>query len=113
MGGEYSTTTSGDYWKTTDSRAAEALAAAQNVPVDEARKRVQQYERQYRQGVKAGKREATEAAAVASKAVSRGALIAAISLLLGAVAAWFGGRMGTVDPTMTVTRPADLRHSGA
>jgi hypothetical protein len=82
-------------------RAAEALAKAQNVPVEEARKQVQQYEQQYRQGLEATKREATEAAAAATKAVSRGALIGALSLLLGAVAAWFGGRMGAVDPTVT------------
>ena len=82
-------------------RAAEALAKAQNIPVEEARKQVQQYEQQYRQGLEATKREATEAAATATKAVSRGALIGALSLLLGAVAAWFGGRMGAVDPTVT------------
>jgi hypothetical protein len=33
--------------------------------------------------------------------VSRAALIGALSLLLGAVAAWFGGRMGAVEPTVT------------
>jgi hypothetical protein len=48
----------------------------------------------------AARREATEAAA-ATQAVSRGALIAALSLLLGAVAAWFGGRMGAVQPAVT------------
>jgi hypothetical protein len=82
-------------------RAAEAMAKAQNIPVEEARKQVQQYEQQYRQGVQAARREATDAAATATKAVSRGALIGALSLLLGAIAAWFGGRMGAVDPTVT------------
>jgi hypothetical protein len=82
-------------------RAADALAKAQNIPVEDARKQVQQYEQQYRQGLEATKREATEAAATATKAVSRGALIGALSLLLGAAAAWFGGRMGAVDPTIT------------
>lgn len=82
-------------------RAAEALAKAQNMPVDEARNRVRQYEQQYRQAVDGAKRQATEAAAAATKAVSRGALIAAVSLLLGAVAAWFGGRIGAIDPTIT------------
>jgi hypothetical protein len=33
--------------------------------------------------------------------VSRAALIGALSLLLGGVAAWFGGRMGAVEPTVT------------
>ena len=82
-------------------RAAEAIAKAQNVPVEEARTQVERYEQQYRQGVETAKREATEAAAVATKTVSRGALVAALALLLGAVAGWFGGRMGAVDPTIT------------
>ena len=87
-------------------RAAEALAKAQNIPVEEARNQVRQYEQQFRQGVEATRREATEAAATAAKAVSRGALIGALSLLLGGVAAWFGGRMGTVAPTITGRVPA-------
>ncbi len=82
-------------------RAAEALARAQNIPVEEARDQVRQYEQQYRQGVDATRREATETAGAATKAVSRTALIGALSLLLGAVAAWFGGRMGVVQPTVT------------
>ena len=73
----------------------------QNIPVEEARTQVKTYEQQYRQGVEATRREATEAAATATKAVSRGALIGALSLLLGAVAGWFGGRMGAVEPTIT------------
>jgi hypothetical protein len=84
-------------------RAAEALAKAQNIPPDEARSQVRQYEQQYKQGVESAKRQATEAASVASRAVSRGALVAAIALLLGAAASWFGGRLGAVDPTITAT----------
>jgi hypothetical protein len=87
-------------------RAAEALAKAQNISIEDARNQVRQYEQQFRQGVEATRREATEAAATAAKAVSRGALIGALSLLLGAVAAWFGGRMGTVAPTITGRVPA-------
>jgi hypothetical protein len=83
-------------------RAAEALARAQNIPVDQARTQIQQYEQQYRQAVDQAKQQATEAADVAAKAVSRAALLAALSLLLGAVAGWFGGRMGAVQPTATV-----------
>jgi hypothetical protein len=82
-------------------RAVEALAKAANIPVEEARTQVKTYEQQYRQGVEATRREATEAAATATKAVSRAALIGALSLLLGAVAGWFGGRMGAVEPTIT------------
>jgi hypothetical protein len=89
-------------------RAAEALAKAQNVPIEDARAQVRQYEQQYRQGVETAKREATEAATTATKAVSRGALIGALSLLLGAVAAWFGGRMGAVNPTITDFRSTSV-----
>ncbi len=82
-------------------RAAEAMARAQNISVEQARTRVQQYEQQYRQSVDQAKQQATEAADVASKAVSTGALLAALGLILGALAAWFGGRLGAVDPTIT------------
>jgi hypothetical protein len=82
-------------------RAAQAIARAQNIPVDQARTQVQQYEQQYRQVVAEAKQQATQAAETAAKALSRGALFGAISLLLGGIAAWFGGRMGAVEPTIT------------
>lgn len=82
-------------------RAADALAKAQNIPVDQARTQVQQYEQQYRQTVEQAKQQATAAADAAAKTVSRGALFGFLGLLLGAIAAWFGGRMGAVDPTLT------------
>lgn len=82
-------------------RAAQALARAQNVPVEQARNQVQQYEQQYRQTAEQARQQATQAARVTSRAVSRAALFGSIALILGALAAWFGGRMGAVDPTMT------------
>jgi len=82
-------------------RAAQAIARAQNIPVDQARTQVQQYEQQYRQGVDQAKQQATQAADAAAKGVSRGALFGALGLLLGAIASWFGGRMGAVEPTVT------------
>jgi len=82
-------------------RAAQAVAKAQNIPVEEARTQVQQYEQQYRQAVDQSKQKATEVADATTKAVSRGALFGSIALLLGAVAGWFGGRMGAVEPTIT------------
>jgi hypothetical protein len=82
-------------------RAAQAIARAQNIPVEQARTQVQQYEQQYRQTVDQAKQQATQAADTAAKAVSRGALFGAIGLLLGALAGWFGGRMGAVEPTIT------------
>ena len=82
-------------------RAAQALAKAQNIPEDQARAQVQQYEQQYRQTVEQAKQKATQAADVAAKTVSRAALLGALALLLGALAGWFGGRAGTVYPTLT------------
>ena len=87
--------------KTARENAAQAIAKAQNVPVDQARTQVAQYEDQYRKAMDTATTKAKEAAATAATAVSRGALLAAVMLLLGAVAGWFGGRMGAVDPTVT------------
>ena len=82
-------------------RAAQAIARAQNIPPEQARNQVQQYEQQYRQSVDQAKQQATQAADATAKAVSRGALFGAIGLLLGAIAGWLGGRMGAVEPTLT------------
>jgi hypothetical protein len=82
-------------------RAVQAIARAQNISVENARTQVQQYAQHYRQIVDQAKQQATQAADTAAKAVSRAALFGAISLLLGAVAGWFGGRMGAVEPTLT------------
>jgi hypothetical protein len=92
-------------------RAAQAIARAQNVPIEEARNQVAGYEQQYRQTVDEAKRQATEAADTAAKTVSRGALFGFVALLLGAVAGWFGGRAGAVDPTMTNLALAGRRRS--
>jgi len=82
-------------------RAAQAIARAQNISVEDARTQVQQYEQQYRQTVDQAKQQAMQAADTAARAVSRASLLGAISLLLGAIAGWFGGRMGAVEPTLT------------
>jgi hypothetical protein len=82
-------------------RAAQALAKAQGVPVDEARAQIGRYEQQYRRAIEEAKQQAMAAAQTATTAVSRGALVGSIALLLGAIAAWLGGRMGAVDPTIT------------
>jgi hypothetical protein len=81
-------------------QAAQALARAQNIPVEQARTDIQNYEQRYRQTVDEAKRRATEAAQAATTAVSRAALFSALGLILGALAALFGGRLGTVDPTV-------------
>ena len=93
----------GDAAQANDARekAAQALSRYQSIPVEDARARVAAYEKQYRDNVAAAKRQAAEAADVAAKTVSRGALLASLALLLGALASWFGGRFGAVDPTIT------------
>jgi len=87
-------------------RAAQALAKAQNIPEDQARAQVQQYEQQYRGAVDQAKQKATQAADLAAKGLSRGALFGSLALILGALAGWFGGRTGTVYPTLTDERLA-------
>jgi hypothetical protein len=52
------------------------------------------------------KQQAAKAADAAASAVSKGSLIGAIALVLGAIAGWFGGRAGRIYPTLT---SADLR----
>ncbi len=78
-------------------QAAQALATARNIPIDEARTQVTQYEQQYNQAKGTVAQTADKAAATAST----GTLISAIALIIGAVAAWFGGRSGAIDPTVT------------
>lgn len=75
-------------------RAAQALAQAQGIPVDQARTQVEHYQQQYAQTLADTKAKAAEVAQATAKAGSRGALIAFFALLLGAVAAGFGGRFG-------------------
>jgi hypothetical protein len=88
----------GDQSKANDARekAAQAVAQSQNIPIETARTQVQQYEQQYRTT-------ATNTAQTATKAVSWGTILGAIGLLLGAIAAWLGGRMGATEPTITAT----------
>jgi hypothetical protein len=93
-------------------QAAQALARAQNISVEEARTRVAAYEQQYRETVEQARQKATQAAAATATAVSRGALIGSLVLLLGALAAWFGGRLGAVEPTITA-RFRGTRNVGA
>jgi hypothetical protein len=82
-------------------RAAEAIARAQNISTQQAAAQVAQYEQQYRRTVDQVRTHATAAADVAAKTVTRGALLACLCLMLGAIAGWFGGRMGAVNPTVT------------
>ncbi|AFL50699.1 hypothetical protein ABIE78_003508 [Sinorhizobium fredii] len=76
-------------------RAADALARAQNIPPDQARARVEDYEQTYRRAVEDAQRRAADAADTAATLVSSGAFLGFFSLLLGAAAAWLGGWYGT------------------
>ncbi|MBY3465789.1 PhnA-like protein [Rhizobium laguerreae] len=76
-------------------RAADALAKAQNIPVEQAKQQVTQYEQQYKDAVAQAKQQATEAAQAAATAFSAGAILAFIALAVGAIAAWIGGAVGT------------------
>ena len=93
----------GDDAQVADARehVAQAMAKSQNIPIDQARSRVSAYETQYHDKVAEAKQKAADAADVAAKAVSRGALLGSLALVLGALASWFGGKAGTVDPTVT------------
>lgn len=86
-------------------QAAQAIAQSQNIPIEQARTQVAQYQRQYEQAAQ----QATQVADTVAGATSMGALLGAITLALGALAAWFGGRMGAVEPTMTATLGRDTR----
>ncbi|MDI7865116.1 PhnA-like protein [Rhizobiaceae bacterium n13] len=76
-------------------RAADALARAQNIPVEQARAKVDVYEADYKASVETAKQQALNAAQTTATVVSRGALLGFLALLLGVVAAWFGGVAGT------------------
>ncbi|RVE82194.1 PhnA-like protein [Sinorhizobium meliloti] len=81
-------------------KAAQALASARNIPVEEARTQVAQIEEQYTQAVERTKQEAIDVADAAASAVSAGALVAFLALVLGAVAGWFGGHSGVAHPVI-------------
>jgi len=81
-------------------KAAEALAKAQSIPVDQAKAQITQYQQQYKDMVAKTKEQAKEAADATARTVSRGAPFGALALLLGALAAFFAGQAGTVVPTV-------------
>ncbi|MGP4715002.1 hypothetical protein ACTXGI_12585, partial [Psychrobacter sp. T6-2] len=69
-----------------EARAAEALAKAQNIPVDQAKTQIQTYEKQYTEAVATAKQKAEAAAVVAKSAATQGAFYGALALILGALA---------------------------
>jgi hypothetical protein len=82
-------------------KAADALAKAQNIPPDQAKAQVEQYQRQYKEATSKAKEQAKQAADTTAKTVSQGALFGALALLLGALAAFLAGGASAVTPTVT------------
>ena len=101
----------GDDAQVADARekVAQAMSKSQGIPIDQARNRVSSYETQFRDKAAQAKQQAAEAADTAAKGVSRGALLGSLALILGAIASWFGGRTGTVDPTVTAQFVRNVR----
>lgn len=83
-----------------EQRATEALAKAQGISPDEAKAQVQNYRKQYEETVAEAKKKAVAAAEATRSAATQGALYASIALILGALAAFLGGRFGAVDPAL-------------
>lgn len=90
-------------------RAADALARAQNIPIDQARTQVQRYEEDYRSAVEQAKQKAVETAEVATTAIATASIFAFISLAIGAIAAWMGGVAGTKKNAVVVGEYGDIR----
>lgn len=76
-------------------QAINGLARVANISPDEARTRLNQVEQQYRQALDQAKQQASRAAEVARRNASRAGIFGFIALVLGAIAAWFGGGLGT------------------
>ena len=81
-----------------EDRAANAIARAQNIPVDQAKQQVQTYEQQYQQAAAQAKEQAQQAAETTRKAAAQGALYASLALILGALAAFLCGLSGAAEP---------------
>ncbi|KQT14506.1 PhnA-like protein [Methylobacterium sp. Leaf399] len=85
-----------------ENRAADALAKAQGIPVDQAKTQIQSYQKQYETAVADAKQKAVAAAEATRSAASQGAFYGALALILGALAGFFGGRLGAPKPATLV-----------
>jgi len=79
-------------------QAAQTLAEARDIPLPQAEQQIDAIESRYRETVERGQQMATEAADATASAVSTGALMAFVALVLGGIAGWLGGRSGVVHP---------------
>lgn len=84
--------------KTADASRDEAvnsLSQAAHMTPDEARSKLTQLQQQTQQAADQAKQQATQAAEEARKAAAQGGLYGFAALLLGAIAGWIGGVLGT------------------
>ncbi|MCJ2129191.1 PhnA-like protein, partial [Methylobacterium sp. E-045] len=89
-------------------KAAQALAKAQNISVEQAKAQVAQYTQQFKETVATAKDQANNIAEGTVGRVSQASLFGALALIFGALAAFFAGRGSAVDPTITRTAPNTL-----
>ena len=78
--------------------AAQALATARGIPIDQAAQQVAAMETQFRESVAEAQQTAAEVADTAASVAATGAIMAFVALVLGAIAGWLGGRSGVVHP---------------
>jgi hypothetical protein len=82
-------------------QAVNGLARVANISPEEARSRLNQVEQQYRQTMDQAKQQATRAAEVSRQTASRAGFFGFIALVLGAIAAWYGGGIETPHQVAT------------
>lgn len=85
-----------DHRQQANEQAAQALAKVTGASVDQARAQVEGFEANYQQLVAEAKQKATAVADTVTKTASRGALAASLSLIVGALAAFFAARLSAV-----------------
>jgi hypothetical protein len=90
-------------------QAVDGLARVANISPDEARNRLNQVEEQYRQVLDQAKQRAARAAETARRTASQAGIFGFIALVIGAVAAWFGGGIGTPRQSSVVFGPSGRR----
>ena len=86
---------------TARAQAAQALATARGIPLDQATRQVAEMEKKYTAAVESAKQQAIEAADATASVVSTGSILAFVALVLGAIAGWLGGRSGVIQPVYT------------
>jgi hypothetical protein len=84
-------------------RAVDSMARTANISPDDAKARLQQAEQQARQTADQAKQKAQQAAEATRKGVATAGIFGFIALLLGGVAAWFGGGIGSPHRTTATT----------